>query len=73
MVIAIAKDAMRIETITTTAANHGGRFANITGAGGNAGALSSCPVRLPRHAGIVLAIHVFGSTRETWIPATSGA
>ena len=45
MVIAIAKDAMMIETITTTAANHSGWFANITGAGGNAGALFSWPVR----------------------------
>src|SRR5262249_18610387 len=43
MVIAIAMDAMMIETITTTAANHGGGFANITGAGGNAGALFSSP------------------------------
>jgi hypothetical protein len=36
----IATDAMMLETITTTAANHGGRFANIAGAGGSAGVLS---------------------------------
>ena len=41
MVIKIAKDAM--ETITTTAADHGGRFASITGASSNAGALFSWP------------------------------
>ena len=43
MVIAIAKDAMMTEMVTTTAADHGGRLANITGAGGNAGALFSWP------------------------------
>ena len=63
MVITIAEDATKIETITTTAANHCGRFANITGVGGNAGTLFSWLVRLSRHAGLVMAIHVFDSTR----------
>jgi hypothetical protein len=47
MVIAIA---MMIETITTTAVNHDGRFANITGAGGNADALFSWLLARPAHA-----------------------